>query len=114
MLEKKLVLEAGIVALAAAVVPSSDAERVSRLFKAPLSGDGFFLEAHMKLRPVDFATEGVFLCGAAHYPKTVAETITQAQAAAGRASVILSQAVIVSPGMGGKIFSTKALRPSSR
>jgi heterodisulfide reductase subunit A len=98
VLGKRLALETDIVALAAAVVPASDSEKVSRLFKAPLSRDGFFLEAHMKLRPVDFAAEGVFLCGSAHFPKTIGETIAQAHAAAGRAAAILSKDAIVSSG----------------
>ena len=61
------------------------------MFKVPLSKDGFFLEAHMKLRPVDFATDGVFLAGLAHGPKTVDECISQASGAAARALTILSQ-----------------------
>ena len=98
VLEKRIAVNTDMVALAAATVPSSDSEEISRLFKAPLSRDGFFLEAHMKLRPVDFATEGVFVCGSAHFPKTVDETIAQAYAAAGRAATILSKKSIVSSG----------------
>jgi heterodisulfide reductase subunit A len=98
ILEKKLVFDADIVALATAIVPAPDNEEISRLFKAPLSRDGFFLEAHMKLRPVDFATEGVFVCGSAHFPKTARESIVQAQAAAARASTILAKESIVSSG----------------
>ena len=59
--------------------------------KLPLDLDGFFLEAHVKLRPVDFPAEGIFMAGMAHYPKLLDETIAQAQAAASRASNILSQ-----------------------
>ncbi len=76
--------------LATAIVPSDNTE-LARLFKVPLNDDGFFLEAHMKLRPVDFATEGVFVCGMAHYPKPMDEVVAQAQAAAARASIILCQ-----------------------
>jgi len=57
----------------------------------PLNADGFFLEAHVKLRPVDFASEGIFLCGTAHAPKSIGETISQANAVAGRAAAILSR-----------------------
>ncbi|MFQ5834754.1 MAG: 4Fe-4S binding protein, partial [bacterium] len=57
----------------------------------PLNEDGFFLEAHVKLRPVDFATEGVFMCGLAHSPKSIEETISQAKAAASRAASILTK-----------------------
>jgi heterodisulfide reductase subunit A-like polyferredoxin len=59
-----------------------------------LSREGFFLEAHIKLRPVDFASEGIFLCGAAHYPKFIDESISQALAAAARASTILSKSFL--------------------
>jgi heterodisulfide reductase subunit A-like polyferredoxin len=59
--------------------------------KLPRTLEGFFLEAHMKLRPVDFATEGIYLCGLAHYPKPIDESIAQAQAAAGRAFTLLAK-----------------------
>jgi heterodisulfide reductase subunit A2 len=59
--------------------------------RVPLNADGFFLEAHMKLRPVDFASEGLFLCGTAHAPKFITETISQANAVAARAASILSR-----------------------
>jgi heterodisulfide reductase subunit A len=61
------------------------------MLKVPLTKDGFFLEAHMKLRPVDFATDGIFLCGMAHSPKYIEESIAQACAAAARATTILSK-----------------------
>ena len=61
------------------------------LGKVPLNADGFYVEAHMKLRPVDFATEGVFLCGLAHSPKFIDENISQARAAAARAATVLSK-----------------------
>jgi heterodisulfide reductase subunit A len=61
------------------------------MFKLPLNEDGFFMEAHAKLRPVEFATDGIFLAGMAHYPKPIEESIAQAKAAASRASVVLSQ-----------------------
>ncbi|MEW6377093.1 MAG: 4Fe-4S dicluster domain-containing protein, partial [Thermodesulfobacteriota bacterium] len=57
----------------------------------PLNEDGFFLEAHIKLRPVEFPAEGVFVCGLAHYPKTIEESIIQAQAASAKAATILSR-----------------------
>ncbi len=73
-------------------------KRVSDMLKVPLNADGFYVEAHMKLRPVDFATEGVFLCGLAHSPKFLDESIAQARAAAGRAATILSKTQLdVSP-----------------
>ena len=61
------------------------------MLRVPLNADGFFVEAHMKLRPVDFASEGLFLCGTAHAPKFLSETISQAHAVAGRAATILSK-----------------------
>jgi heterodisulfide reductase subunit A len=80
-----------MVALAPAIVPNGSVSDVGQLFKVPLNSDKFFLEAHMKLRPVDFATEGVFVCGLAHGPKSVEESIAQAEAAAARAATILSK-----------------------
>ncbi len=76
--------------LATAIVPQG-LETLAKSFKVPLNQDGFFLEAHMKLRPVDFATDGVFVAGLAHYPKPIEESIAQAQAAAARAATVLTQ-----------------------
>jgi heterodisulfide reductase subunit A-like polyferredoxin len=64
---------------------------ISDMLKVPLNSDGFYVEAHMKLRPVDFATEGIFLCGLAHSPKFIDENISQARAAAARAATVLSK-----------------------
>ncbi|MBN2035885.1 MAG: FAD-dependent oxidoreductase [Chitinispirillaceae bacterium] len=80
-----------MVVLAPAIVPQEDAEELGKMLKVPLTAEKFFLEAHMKLRPVDFAVEGVFLAGMAHCPKTVGESITQAEAAASRAATIISK-----------------------
>ena len=84
-------LEPDLVVLAAPMVPRADRGELSELLRVPLNADGFFLEAHMKLRPVDFASEGLFLCGTAHAPKFISETIAQANAVAGRAASILSR-----------------------
>ena len=84
--------------LSARVDANPDNERLSQFFKVPLNANGFFLEAHAKLRPVDFATEGVFVCGAAHYPKDTTEAIAQAKAAAARAATVLAQESIVAEG----------------
>ena len=91
VLGRPILLEADTLVLAPAIVPAKDAEEIARLFKVPLTSDGFFLEAHMKLRPIDFATEGVFLCGLAHAPKGVKESIAQAMGAAARAATLLSK-----------------------
>lgn len=79
-----------LVVLAAPMAPRADRKELSDLLRVPLNADGFFLEAHMKLRPVDFASEGLFLCGTAHSPKFIGETISQANAVAARAATILS------------------------
>ncbi|GAJ17197.1 unnamed protein product, partial [marine sediment metagenome] len=76
-----------------------NSEELAKMLKVPLDSQGFFLEAHVKLRPVDFATEGVFLCGCAHWPKHIQESITQANGAAGRASRFLSSEDIVASGL---------------
>ena len=98
IMHKKMVLDADVVVLAAAVIPAAGNPELSRLFKVPLSPDGFFQEAHVKLRPVDFAADGVFLCGTAHYPKHLQETIAQAYGAAGRAATILSRDSVTASG----------------
>ncbi len=95
---QQLAIDADILSLAAAVVPSSESHEIANLFKVPLGPDGFFKEAHVKLRPVDFATDGVFLCGTAHYPKHIPEAINQAYGAAGRVAVLLSHDVVTVSG----------------
>ncbi len=86
-----LKIAADYVVLSAGIHPNEDNREIAQFLKVPLNSEGFFLEAHMKLRPVDFMTDGVFLCGLAHSPKTVEESILQAQAAASRAATILAQ-----------------------
>ncbi|HEY5897078.1 MAG TPA: CoB--CoM heterodisulfide reductase iron-sulfur subunit A family protein [Burkholderiales bacterium] len=98
ILKQELTLDTDLIALAAAVVPSSTSEALSKLFKVPLNPDGFFQEAHVKLRPVDFAADGIFLCGTAHYPKDLAETISQAYGAAGRVVNLLSKDTVTATG----------------
>jgi len=98
ILGKKLALDADLIALAAAVIPSAATREIAALFKVPLSPDGFFKEAHVKLRPVDFGAEGVYLCGIAHYPKFMHETINQAYGAAGRVLTLLSRDTVVASG----------------
>ena len=87
-----LTLNPDLVVLSAATVPDRAMNtRLGELLKAPLTEDGFFMEAHVKLRPVDFANEGIFVCGLAHSPKYTEENVTQALAAAGRAACILAK-----------------------
>ena len=98
VLGKKLELDADIVALAVAVIPSAGTKEVENLFKVGLNPDGFFKEAHAKLRPVEFPTDGVYLCGIAHYPKLLKETISQAYGAAGRVLTLLSRDMVTASG----------------
>ncbi|MBM4386088.1 MAG: CoB--CoM heterodisulfide reductase iron-sulfur subunit A family protein [Deltaproteobacteria bacterium] len=91
LLGKDLEISADLVALSTGILPAADTKEIGQLFKISLNQEGFFLEAHLKLRPVDFATEGVFLCGLAHSPKTVDESIIQASGAASRASTVLAK-----------------------
>ena len=80
-----------LLVLAAPMEPRADRREISNLLRVPLNADGFFLEAHMKLRPVEFASEGMFLCGSAQAPKFISETMSQANAVAARAASILSR-----------------------
>jgi len=98
ILGMKLEIDADIIALAAAIIPSAGSKEVSQLFKVPLGPDGFFQEAHVKLRPVEFAADGVYLCGMSHYPKHIPEAINQAYGAAGRALTLLSHDIVTVSG----------------
>lgn len=89
--KREITLAPDLVVLAAPMVPRADRQEMSDLLRVPLNADGFFVEAHMKLRPVDFASEGLFLCGTAHAPKFIGEAISQAHAVAARAASILSK-----------------------
>jgi heterodisulfide reductase subunit A-like polyferredoxin len=91
VLGEELVLEPDLLVLSMPVVPSLGSRELAARLKLPVDLDGFFLEAHVKLRPVDFATDGFFLAGMAHYPKFLGEAIAQAQAAAARAATVLSR-----------------------
>ncbi|MCP4220922.1 MAG: FAD-dependent oxidoreductase [bacterium] len=92
-------IDADLVVLAEGIWAKADSnKRLAEMLKVPMTTDGFFLEAHMKLRPVDFATEGVFLCGMAHGPKTVEESIAQARAAAARAITVIANDTITAEG----------------
>jgi heterodisulfide reductase subunit A len=97
ILQEKVLIKADVVNLATAIVPNENS-RLAAFYKLPLNADNFFMEAHAKLRPVDFASDGLFVCGLAHYPKPIDESIAQAMAAAGRAATVLAKASIaVSP-----------------
>jgi heterodisulfide reductase subunit A len=97
-LNKKVAIDADVLALAAAVIPSAEAKDVAQSFGVSVGQDGFFKEAHVKLKPVEFAADGVYLCGTAHYPKLISEAISQAYGAAGRALTLLSHDTVVASG----------------
>jgi heterodisulfide reductase subunit A len=90
-LKMPIEISADLVVLSTGIVADEGNEQIAKFLKVPLNKEKFFLEAHMKLRPVDFATDGVYLCGLAHSAKAMDESIIQAQAAASRASTILSK-----------------------
>lgn len=90
LLQTDISLKPDLIVLSAAFL-SAENKELSQMLKVPLDQTGFFLEAHVKLRPLDFATDGIFLCGAAQWPKLINETIAQAQGAAARAATILSK-----------------------
>ncbi len=98
VLGQTLELDADILSLAAAVIPAASTNKTAGQFKVTLSPDEFFKEAHVKLKPVEFAADGVFLCGTAHYPKHIQETINQAYGAAGRALTLLANDTVVASG----------------
>ncbi len=91
VLGAELEIATDLLVLSARIDANADNPELCKQYKVPLTADKYFLEAHVKLRPVDFATEGVFVCGFAHYPKDVDESISQAMAAAGRAITVLSK-----------------------
>ncbi len=90
ILHEPFSIPADVVTLATAIVPNPETRELARLYRLPTDLDGFLVEAHVKLRPVDFATDGIFLAGLAHYPKPIEESIEQAQAAVARAVTVLS------------------------
>ncbi|MBD3853231.1 MAG: CoB--CoM heterodisulfide reductase iron-sulfur subunit A family protein [Acidobacteria bacterium] len=98
ILGRRLAVDGDLVVLSAAVIPSAGSVDIARKFKVAMNPDGFFQEAHVKLRPVDFAADGVFMCGTSHYPKHLTETISQAHGAAGRAVTLLSQETVTASG----------------
>ncbi len=97
ILQKEVIISADLLNLATAIVPS-DNSQLAELYKLPVNEENFFMEAHAKLRPVDFASDGIFVCGLAHFPKSLDESIAQALAASSRAATVLAKANIqISP-----------------
>lgn len=107
LLGERLSISAGLVVLSTGIAPGERNKAIAQMLKVPLDEDGFFLEAHMKLRPVDFATEGVFVAGLAHSPKAMDETIAQAHAAAGRACTVLAKGVIMAEGIKSEVAKAR-------
>jgi heterodisulfide reductase subunit A len=98
LLGRDMDLPADLVVLSTPLVAQEDAEETSRLLRVPVDGNGFFLEGHVKLKPLDFATDGVFLCGSARFPANIREAVAQGLGAASRASIPLSKgSVVVEP-----------------
>jgi heterodisulfide reductase subunit A len=102
-------IEADRVVLSTGVDALKDNRKLADMLKVPLNADGFYVEAHVKLRPVDFATEGIFLCGLAHSPKMVDENISQACAAAARATTVLSKTQLEVSGQVSNVDQDKCI-----
>ena len=97
VLQMPLEIRTDLLTLASAIVPNRD-ETLANFFKVPLNEDGFFVEKHAKLGPSEFATDGVFLCGLAHYPKPIDESVAHGQAAASRAVTLLARETVHTSG----------------
>ncbi|MFZ5599436.1 MAG: FAD-dependent oxidoreductase, partial [Bacillota bacterium] len=108
VLNRPIEIYADVIGLAGAIVPN-DNTALSKQFKVPVNAEGFFLEAHLKLRPVDFGTDGVFMCGLAHGPKNLEENIAQAKAAAGRAATALAKENIQTDGKAAFVNKRKCV-----
>jgi heterodisulfide reductase subunit A len=109
ILGKKIAIDADSLALAAAVIPSAGNKELSQLFRVSLGPDDFFKEAHVKLRPVDFGADGVYLCGIAHYPKHISESVSQAYGAAGRVLTLLSRDTFTASGSVCEVNESKCI-----
>lgn len=98
LLQEQIEIEADLVVLTSATQSDIQTSSIRQMLKVATDADGFYNEAHAKIRPLDFATDGIYLCGAAHYPKNIPDTIAQAEGAASRASIpILREKVSVEP-----------------
>ncbi len=109
ILRRELVLQPDLLVLSMPVVPSEGARELSKRLKVSADMEGVFLEAHVKLRPVDFSSEGIFMAGLAHYPKLLEESIVQAQAAAARAATLLAKDTIAVGGRVAVVDSTRCV-----
>ncbi|MFX1567097.1 MAG: FAD-dependent oxidoreductase [Promethearchaeota archaeon] len=98
-LQDNIKFNTDLIVLSTPMVPPDNLDNLAKMLKVPLDKNGFFLEAHVKLRPLDFATDGIFLCGCAHWPKNIQDSISQANGAAGRACRFLSAEEITTSGL---------------
>jgi len=87
LLGEQIKIESDLVVLSTPLIQHKDAKELSKMLKVPLGSDGFFFEAHVKLRPIEFATDGIYVCGTAHSPKDTAESVSQAFGVASRAAI---------------------------
>ncbi|MFX1383691.1 MAG: hydrogenase iron-sulfur subunit [Promethearchaeota archaeon] len=97
-LQEQIEFETDLIVLSTPMIPPDNKE-LAKMLKVPMDRNGFFLEAHVKLRPLDFATDGIFLCGCAQWPKNIQDSISQANGAAGRASRFLNAKTIKTSGI---------------
>jgi heterodisulfide reductase subunit A len=88
-----ITIDAGLIALSTAIVPDRD-EKSEKTLSVPRSSDGFFLESHVQLKPVDSYIDGIYICGMSHFPKTVADSIAQAKASASKAGMLLARGFV--------------------
>ncbi|MFX1399574.1 MAG: FAD-dependent oxidoreductase, partial [Promethearchaeota archaeon] len=98
-LQDEIEFKTDLIVLATPMIPADNLEELAKMLKVPIDKNGFFLEAHVKLRPLDFATDGIFLAGCAQWPKNIQDSISQANGAAGRASRFLSAKTIKTSGL---------------
>jgi heterodisulfide reductase subunit A len=108
-LQDDIQLETDLIVLATPMIPADNLKELAMMLKVPLDRSGFFLEAHVKLRPLDFATDGIFLCGCAQWPKNIQDSISQANGAAGRASRFLSAGEITTSGLVAEVYTEKCI-----
>jgi heterodisulfide reductase subunit A len=102
-MKREITIKPDMVVLSCATVPYEENEELGQVLKVPLTSKNFFLEAHMKIKPIDFAAAGIFLCGTCHSPKFIDETISQASGAASRATTIMSKTDLFTEGVAASI-----------
>jgi heterodisulfide reductase subunit A len=108
-LQEEIEFQTDLIILSTPMIPADNLEELAKMLKVPIDKNGFFLEAHVKLRPLDFATEGIFLCGCAQWPKSIQDSISQAYGAAGRASRFLSAKEIKTSGLISEVNPDKCI-----